>query len=79
MESFFCDPRGPYVYLLVSIYHTGSQLLNRRQLSSSTADCELLKGARLPVPTTEVDIIVQSTFWLASYLANFTETGYQLN
>lgn len=53
--------------------------LDHNCLSSSTADCERLKCARLTVPTTEVDIIVQSTFWLASYLANFTETGYQLN
>lgn len=54
----FCHPRGPCVYLLVSI-----PTLCRNGLWSSPADCELLKGIHLSAPTTETGILVQSNFF----------------
>lgn len=54
----FCHPRGPCVYLLVSI-----PTLCRNGLWSSPAECELLKGIHLPAPTTETGILVQSNFF----------------
>lgn len=48
--------------------------LDHNCLLSSPADCELLEGVHLPVPTTEIGNIVQSVFWLFICFTNLMET-----